>query len=127
VTVDFSLDDEPAVNSQDELAVAASGSHNLSAVRTLISAPALSVHHVVKGDLRIPHDLAKDTFAQIALAVDRDSGPAPVGMNEDRMASRLSIQHEAVTIENGNDLAGIEGRELWAHTATRTLWEPTSS
>ena len=29
VTVGFSFDDEPTVNSQDELAVATSGSHNL--------------------------------------------------------------------------------------------------
>ena len=29
VTVGFSFDDEPTVNSQGELAVAASGSHNL--------------------------------------------------------------------------------------------------
>ena len=28
-TVGFSFDDEPTVNSQDELAVATSGSHNL--------------------------------------------------------------------------------------------------
>ncbi len=29
VTMGFSFDDEPTVNSQDELAVATSGSHNL--------------------------------------------------------------------------------------------------
>ena len=29
MTVDFSLDDEPTVNSQDELTVTTSGSHNL--------------------------------------------------------------------------------------------------
>ena len=89
--------------------------------------PGSPLHHVVKSKLRIPHDLAKDSFAQIAFAVDRDSGSAPVGMNEDRMASGLPIQREAVPIEDGNDLAGIEGGKLWTHTATRTLWEPTSS
>jgi len=59
--------------------------------------------------------------------MDRNSRPAPVGMNEDRMATRLPVQRKAVSIEDGNELAGIEGRKLWAHTATRTLWEPTSS
>jgi len=74
--------------------------------------PALSVQRVVISELRIPHDLAKESFAKIAFAVDRDSGSAPVGMNEDRMASRLPVQREAVPIEDGNDLAGIEGGML---------------
>lgn len=88
---------------------------------------ASSLYHVVKSKLRIPHNLAEDSFAQIAFAMNGDSGPAPVGMNEDRMASRLAVEGKAALIENGNDLAGIEGRKLWTHTATRTLWEPTSS
>jgi hypothetical protein len=48
---------------------------------------ASSLHHVVKGQLGIAHDLPKEAFPQITLTVDRDSRPAPVGMNEDSVAS----------------------------------------
>jgi len=70
------------------------------------------LHHVVKGKLGIPHNLAEDSFPQIAFAVDRDSRPAPVGMNEDGMASRLPVQGKATPLQDGNHLPGIERRKL---------------
>jgi len=46
-----------------------------------------SPHHVAKGEIGVPHYLLEESFPQIVLAVDRDSRPAPIGMNEDGMAS----------------------------------------
>ena len=66
------------------------------------------LHHVVKGKLGIPHNLAEDSFPQIAFGVDRHSRPAPVGMNEDGMASRLPVQGKATPFQDGNHLPGIE-------------------
>ena len=94
--------------------------------RSYTSRSASSLQHVVKGQLGVPHNLVEDSFPQIAFAVDRESRPAPVGMNEDRMASRLPVQGKATPLQDGNHKAGIERRKLRGHTATRTLWERTS-
>ena len=73
-----------------------------------------------------PHNLVEDSFPQIPFAVDRDSRPAPVGMNEDGRASRLPVQGKATPFRDRNHLAGIERRKLSGQTATRTLCEPAS-
>ena len=69
---------------------------------------ASSLRHVVNGQLGVPHNLVEDAFPQIAFAVDGESRPAPVGMNEHGMASRLAVQGKAAPLKDGNQLAGIE-------------------
>jgi len=67
-----------------------------------------SLQHVVKGQFGVPHNLVEDSFPQIAFAMDRDGRPAPVRMDEDSMAPRLTVQGKATSLENGNQLAGIK-------------------
>src|SRR3989442_10467059 len=66
--------------------------------RSYTGRSASSLQHVVKGQLGVPHNF--DSFPQIAFAVDRDSRPAPVGMNEDGMASRLPVQGKATPLQD---------------------------
>jgi hypothetical protein len=66
--------------------------------RSYTSRSASSPHHVVKGQLGVPHNLVEESFPQIAFAVDGDSRPAPVGMNEHGMASRLAVQGKAAPL-----------------------------
>jgi hypothetical protein len=54
--------------------------------------PASSIHDVVEGYFGVLHDLVKNAFAQVSFAVDRDGCSTSVGMNENGMASRLSVQ-----------------------------------
>ena len=89
--------------------------------------PASSLHDVVEGQLGVFHDLVKNAFAQISFAVDRNGGSASVGMNENSMASRLTVQDETAPLQDSDDLTGIERGNLRRHTATRILCEPTSS
>ena len=66
--------------------------------RSYTSRSASSLQHVVKGQVGVPHNLVEDSFPQIAFAVDRDSRPAAVGMNEHGMASRLAVQGKAAPL-----------------------------
>jgi hypothetical protein len=63
-------------------------------------APCLRVQQVLDAEVHVPHDLPKQSFAEIALPVDWHSGPSSVVMNENGMATRLSIKHEATLLKD---------------------------
>ena len=90
-------------------------------------AGASSVDKILNGEARIFHDLVQNALSEVTFGMDRNSGALPVRMDKHRMAPGLTIQHKALLFQNGDDLAGGEGRKFRSHTATRTLWDPTSS
>ncbi len=82
---------------------------------------------IINGQFGISHDLTQQPSTQRPLAMYGNRGAPSVWMVVDCMATTLSRKEESVAFNDFDQLFGVESRESFAHTATRTVETATSS